>query len=411
MVVEIINVGTELLRGCTINTNAAYLAEECTKLGFPTAYQSVVGDEEKALMDALGTAVGRSDVVILTGGLGKDDLTKEVLAGYMGRKLSEDKRARADMKELFKKRGIENIPASNLKQALVIEGSTVLYNRNGTAPGMIVKADGGKCFVLLPGPPNELVPMFEEGVAPYLRKMGKGASVTKTVKVCGIGESMVESEIIHLLKDKKGPLVTTYAKSGEVHVHVTARAENGKDAEKAVKPVVKEIVKHFGDKVYSLDGNETLEESVIKHLGKKKLTLVTAESCTGGLLAGRLVNVPGASKVFQQGFVTYSNKAKRKTLEVSKDTLKKYGAVSRQTAKEMAKHAAIGHNSDVAVAITGIAGPGAEDTGKPIGTTYIACYYNGGTEVKEYLFAGDRAKIRAEAVTAALCLLREVVKV
>lgn len=407
MVVELVCVGTELLLGNIVNTNAAFLAEQCAALGLSCYYQSVVGDNEERLTLTLKTAMDRSDVVILCGGLGPtpDDLTKEVAAKVCGRPLVEDAHTRKMIEAYFEKSQWKVIPDNNWKQAEVPEGAIVVDNHNGTAPGIIIEVNG-KSVILLPGPPNELIPMFKNDIAPYLNRLQPEIIYSRMVKLAGIGESQVADEIDDLIQSQTNPTIATYAKTGEVHLRVTAKAKDEEEAKKLIKPVVKELKERFGKYVYSTKEEETLEEAVVKLLNKYDLSLTTAESCTGGLLSGRLVNVPGVSEVFKQGFVTYSDKAKRKLLDVSKSTLKKYGAVSEETVKEMAKGGVFATDSDVCVAISGIAGPDGGSEEKPVGTVYIGCYINDKMTVEKYLFKGNRAKIRDYAVVRALDLLR-----
>ena len=297
------------------------------------------------------------------------------------------------------------IPDNNWKQAMVPEEAIVIDNHNGTAPGIIIEKDG-KSVILLPGPPNELIPMFKDDIAGYLNRLQPEIICSKMVKLAGIGESQVADEIDDLIQKQTNPTIATYAKTGEVHLRVTAKVKNEEEAKKLIKPVVKELRERFGNYIYSVKEDETLEEAVVKLLGKHDLSLTTAESCTGGLLAGRLVNVPGVSEVFKQGFITYSDKAKRKLLDVNKATLKKYGAVSEETVKEMAKGGVFATDSDVCVAITGIAGPDGGSEEKPVGTVYIGCYIKDRLMVEKYLFKGNRAKIREYSVVRALDLLR-----
>lgn len=406
MTVELICVGTELLLGNIVNTNAAYLAEKCAGLGLSCYYQSVVGDNEQRLRETLQTAVKRSDIVILSGGLGptEDDLTKETAARVMGRELVEDAASRAHIEAYFAEKGMAPTE-NNWKQAMIPAGGIVLSNPNGTAPGVIIR-EGQTHVVLLPGPPHELIPMFEDHVVPYLKKLEPGVISSQTVKVCGIGESRVETLLMDLIDGQENPTIATYAKPGEVHIRVTAKAENEKDARKLIKPVVKELKSRLGNNVYTTDEEVTMEKAVVDLLIANGLTVTCAESCTGGLLSARLINVPGASEVYKSGYVTYSNKAKRKILGVKKSTLEKYGAVSRQTAEEMAKGLAFLAKSDVAVSITGLAGPDGGTEEKPVGLVYIACSVKGQVTVKEYHFAGNRMAVRAAAVSAALVLVR-----
>lgn len=407
MTVELVSVGTELLLGNIVNTNARYLAEKCALLGLSMYYQTVVGDNQERLAETVRTALGRADVVILTGGLGptEDDMTKEVCAEVMGCELAEDAHTRARIESYFRNSIYKEIPDNNWKQAIVPVGAKVLDNDNGTAPGLIIEKNG-KIAILLPGPPAELYPLFEQQVYPYLQGRQPEVIRSQMVKICGMGESQVEDKLLDLIDRQTNPTIATYAKTGEVHIRVTARAASEEEAKKLVKPVVKEIKSRFGDFVYSTKEDETLEESVVKLLTKYELTVTTAESCTGGLLAGRLVNVPGASEVFREGFITYSNKAKRKYLDVSKSTLKKYGAVSEQTAREMAKGGVFASDSDICIAVTGIAGPDGGSEEKPVGLVYISAYMNDKVTVQEFRFKGNRAKIREQAVVKALDLLR-----
>ena len=410
MVVELVCVGTELLLGNIVNTNAAFLAEQCAALGLSCFYQSVVGDNEERLSLTLKTAMDRSDVVILCGGLGPtpDDLTKEAAAKVCGLPLVVDAHSKEMIEKYFEKSQWKVIPDNNWKQAEVPEGAIVIDNHNGTAPGIIIEVNG-KSVILLPGPPNELIPMFKNDVAPYLNRLQPEIIYSKMVKLAGIGESQVAAEIDDLIQKQTNPTIATYAKTGEVHLRITAKAKDEDEARKLIKPVVKEVRERFGNNIYSTKEDETLEEAIVKLLKKHDLSLTTAESCTGGLLSGRLVNVPGVSEVFKQGFITYSDKAKRKLLDVSKSTLKKYGAVSEETVKEMAKGGVFATDSDICVAISGIAGPEGGSEEKPVGTVYIGCYINDKIKVEKYYFKGNRAKIRDYSVVRALDLLRRCI--
>lgn len=407
MVVELISVGTELLLGNIVNTNTQFLAEKCALLGLTMYHQVTVGDNHDRLAEVIWTALKRSDVIILTGGLGptEDDLTKEVCAEVMGFPLVEDTHTHERIEEYFRNNIYKVIPDNNWKQAIVPAGCIVLDNDNGTAPGLILEKYG-KSAILLPGPPNELYPLFMNQVYPYLQKLQPEVIRSQMVKICGVGESQVEDKILDLIDKQQNPTIATYAKTGEVHIRVTAKAATEEDAKKLVKPVVKEIKNRFGDYVYSTKEEETLEQAVVRLLKKYELTVTTAESCTGGLLAGRIINVPGASEVYNEGFITYSNKAKRKYLDVSKSTLKKYGAVSEQTAREMATGGVFATDSDACVAVTGLAGPDGGSEEKPVGLVYIATYMKDKVNVQKYQFKGNRAKIREQAVVKGLDLLR-----
>ena len=407
MIVELISVGTEILLGNIVNTNAAYLSEKCAQLGLSLYYQTVVGDNPDRLEETLKLALERSDIVILGGGLGptKDDLTKEAAARVLGKKLVEDPRSREMIQKFFDTRGIKEITDNNWKQALVPEGAIVVDNDNGTAPGLILE-EGEKTLILLPGPPGEMKPMFEKDIFPYLNQKQPEIIVSEMIKICGMGESRVETMIADLIEKQTNPTIATYAKIGEVHLRLTAKAADEAAARKLMKPVIWELKVRFGGSIYTTNEKMTLEESVVQLLKEQDLTLTTVESCTGGLFTGRLVNVQGASEVLKQGFITYSNKAKRKLIGVKKLTLKEFGAVSDKTAKEMAKGAILTTGSDVAVSITGIAGPDGGTKEKPVGLVYIAVSVKGNMRVEEYHFTGNRMKIRESAVVAALTLLR-----
>lgn len=407
MIVELISVGTELLLGNIINTNAAYLAEKCAAVGLSCYYQGVVGDNEKRLEDALRLALSRADIVILSGGLGptKDDLTKEVTAKVFGREIYEDAHTRERIAEYFRQMHSEKITQNNWKQALVPEGAIVVDNHNGTAPGLILEGED-KIAILLPGPPNELKPMFEKDIAPYLRRLEPESIYSKMVKLCGIGESRAETVVSDLM-EQSNPTLAPYAKVGEVHLRVTAKAKNEAEAEGMMTPVMEELYRRFGDLIFTEAEEVTLEQAIVELLREKKLTVTTAESCTGGRLAGRIMNVAGASNVYNEGYITYSNTAKAKLLGVKQETLEAFGAVSPQTAQEMAAGAAQAAGADAALSVTGIAGPGGGTKEKPVGLVYVGCYVKGHTRVEEYYFTGNRDKNRDYAVVRALTLLRE----
>ncbi len=409
MTVEIIAVGTEILLGNIVNTNAAYLAEKCAGLGLSCYYQDVVGDNEERLMETIRLALTRADIILLSGGLGptQDDLTKEAAAKVMGKELYLHEPSREAIRQFFAERNME-ITENNWKQAMVPEGCIVVENPGGTAPGIII-AENGKHVVLMPGPPGELIPMFEKSIIPYLSGLTTGVIYSQTVKICGVGESKAESMVEDLVNAQDNPTIATYAKTGEVHLRVTATAPDEKEAKKLVKPMVKELKGRFGNHVYTTDSEVTMEKAVVDLLMANKLTACTVESCTGGMLSARLINVPGVSEVFKSGYVTYSNKSKRKLLGIKKNILVKHGAVSEQIAREMAKTAAILARTDVSVSTTGIAGPDGGTPEKPVGLVYIGCNVCGRVTVKECHFHGTREKIRESTVSAALSLLRECI--
>ena len=414
MITELVSVGTEILLGNIVNTNSAYLSEKCALLGLSVYYQDVVGDNEGRMRDVIKTALDRSDVVILTGGLGptEDDITKEVTADLMGMPLKEDTHSRKlidkYLKEYEKNNPQRRITKNNYKQAMVPKGAIVLDNHNGTAPGLILEKKG-KTAILLPGPPNEMKPMFEEYIVPYLQKNQPEIIVSQMVKISGIGESQVAEEIQDLIEKQTNPTIAPYAKTGEVHLRVTASAENEKACKKLIKPVVKELKKRFGENVFATDESKTLEEAVIDLLKEKDLKLSLAESLTGGMIAQRIVNVSGASEVFGYGFVTYSNKAKHKCLGVKKSTLKEQGAVSAKCAREMAKGACKASGADISISVTGLAGPGGGTKETPVGTVFMGCCYEGRTIAKEFHFTGNRMRIREQTTAHALAMIRDCI--
>lgn len=409
MTVELICVGTELLLGNIVNTNAAYLAEQCALLGLSMYYQSVVGDNPGRLKELLTAARERSDLVILCGGLGptQDDLTKETAAEVMDRKLVMDLRAKEEIAAYFKQRKLP-ITENNWKQAMVPEGSIVLYNANGTAPGIIIEGEEVR-MILLPGPPGEMIPMFKEQVFPYLHRLQPEIICSKMVKLCGVGESRVETEILDLIENQSNPTIATYAKTAEVHLRITAKAASEAEAFSLIEPVEAELSRRFGTAIYTDEETVTLEEAIFQLLKKYRLTLSTAESCTGGLLSGRLVNVPGISSYFKEGYVTYSNEAKEKLLGVSHQTLETFGAVSRETAAQMASGCMKAAGADIGIGITGVAGPDGGTKEKPVGLVYIGCCLKGKLTVKEFLFHGNRSRVRESSVAQALTLLRAAI--
>lgn len=408
MVVELISVGTEILLGNIVNTNAAYLSEKCAALGLSCYHQSVVGDNEGRLEETVRLALSRSDIVILSGGLGptKDDLTKEVTAKVFGKKLFEDAHTKERIAGYFSKMQSKKITENNWKQAMVPEGAKVVDNHNGTAPGLIIE-ENGKTAILLPGPPNEIKPMFERDIVPYLRGLEPEGIYSKMVKICSIGESKAETMVLDLMENQSNPTLAPYAKTGEVHFRVTARASDEAEADKLMEPMLKELFERFGDKIYTTSEEVTLEEAIVDMLKEKNLTLTTAESCTAGLLAGRIMNAAGASQVYKEGYITYSNEAKERLVGVSRGTLESHGAVSHETAAEMAEGAARAAGADVSVSVTGIAGPDGGTKEKPVGLVYVGCCVKGKVRTEEFRFLGNRAKNREYAVVRALTLLRE----
>lgn len=405
MKAEIIAVGTEILLGDIVNTNAQYLSKSLADMGILVYHQSVVGDNSERLTEELKTSFKKADIVITTGGLGPttDDLTKEVGATYFNKKLILHQESLDKIESFFKTLN-RPLTENNKKQAYFPEGSIILNNDYGTAPGCIMEYDG-KILILLPGPPKENKPMFENYVIPYLKKFQEGTLVSKTLRISGIGESFVATEIAHLIEKKTNPTVAPYAKENEVTLRITAKASNAEEAHKLISPVENEIRDTLKENIYG-EGETSLENVVAQMLIEKNLSLSTAESCTGGLLAGRLINYPGISKVFMDGCVTYSNEAKMKRLGVKEETLQIYGAVSKNTAIEMAEGIAKTSNTDIGISSTGIAGPDGGTSEKPVGLVYIGLYIKGKAFVQKLTLPGDRQSVRQRAVSSALDFLR-----
>lgn len=415
MNIELISVGTELLLGNVINTNANYLSRRCAELGMNLYYQITVGDNYSRLTRVLQECLERSDIIILTGGLGptQDDMTKEAVAQVLNKELILDSHSKDRISEYFynKSPNLDNVQIThnNWKQALTIDGAIVLDNYNGTAPGYIVRDNingESKSIILLPGPPSEMIPMFEGHVYQYLHNLQDKVFLSRIVKICGIGEAKAETMIEDLITNQTNPTIAPYAKDGEVHFRVTASATSAEEAEQLICPVIDELERRFEDNIYSLDENENLEDVVVKLLKKLKMTLSTAESCTGGLFTGRIVNVAGISDIFKEGYITYADEAKVKLLGVNKETIDKYGVVSNEVAREMAEGACKTSGSDASVAITGIAGPGGGSQLKPVGLVYIACKVKDNIIVQEHIFKGNRQKVRYRTVISGLDLLR-----
>ena len=369
MTVELISVGTEILLGDILNTNAQYLSERLAELGISVIHQSTVGDNPKRLAETLEIALSRSDAVITTGGLGptSDDLTKEVCAEFFGYPLELDKKSLEKIEAYFLSKGTK-MPETNAKQALMPKDCIIFENNNGTAPGCVMEKNG-KIIIVLPGPPREMKAMFEDSAVPYLKQFSSGVIKSHSVRTFGIGESLMAQRAGSLL-DMENPTVAPYAKSGEALLRVTAKADCEETAEAMLAPVVEKIKDEFGSLVYGVDSN-SIEEATVKLLQEKGLTVATAESCTGGLIAKRITDVPGASEVFGCGIVSYQNKIKHGLLGVEEEMLQKYTAVSAVVAAQMALGAVKASGADIGVSVTGLAGPDSDEAGREVGLAYI----------------------------------------
>ncbi len=367
---ELISVGTEILLGDILNTNAQFLSTQMASLGFNVLFQCTVGDNRNRLLGVLKKAAERSDFLILTGGLGPtpDDMTKEVCAEFFEKELILHEPSLRQIEDFYKLKNLP-MPECNIKQALIPEGATVLSNDNGTAPGCIMEKDG-KAIIILPGPPKEMIPMFLDKVKPYLASFSNETIVSHSIRTFGIGESAMSEKVSDLL-ESSNPTVAPYAKNGEALLRVTAKADSKENADRLMMPVIDEIKNRLGNYIYGIDTG-SVEETVVKLLKEKKLTVAFAESCTGGLCAKRITDIPGASSVFHCGVISYSDEIKNKVLGVSAESLRKYGAVSAVVAAEMALGVKKLSGATFGVSVTGMAGPESDDPLIPVGRIYIA---------------------------------------
>ena len=404
---EILCVGTELLLGDIVNTNAAFLSASLAELGIAVYHHTVVGDNPDRLRAALKEASERSDLILMSGGLGPtcDDLTKETTASFFGRRLVMNEAELEEISVYFREMG-RPMTENNAKQARIPEGAAVICNNYGTAPGVAI--EGESCTVImLPGPPRELEPMFREEVVPYLRANGglsDGVIFSRNVHIIGMGESSVENELRELIRDSQNPTVAPYCVAGEVRLRVTAKADDHEKALAMCDAVVGEIKSSpVGEFIYGVDC-ETVERALADALCERGLTFACAESCTGGLIAKRMTDLAGVSQVFLGGAVTYANSAKEGILGVSRKTLEAHGAVSEQVAREMAEGARRVFGADVAVSTTGIAGPGGGTDEKPVGTVCVGISTKNDTRALTLHLSPrrDRTYIRTVSATNAL---------
>lgn len=405
---ELIAVGTELLLGNIANTDAQMLSKELSALGINVFFHTVVGDNPGRLREAVEIAKNRADIIITTGGLGPtcDDLTKNVLAEAFGKKLVYNEEAARRMEDFFRKLHPEtgNMTENNYQQAWLPEGCVPFQNDWGTAPGCGFEADGIR-VVMLPGPPSECTPMFRHRAVPYLRELTDGVIVSRSLRLFGIGESALESQLREEMNAMTNPTLAPYAKEGEVELRVTAKAHDDNAARALIAPVEEALLERLGPLVYGVDV-PSLEAVCLELLKQNGLTLSAAESCTGGLVAKRLTDLPGASSVFSGGVVSYTNEVKANALGVPREMLAEFGAVSPQVAAAMARGARALTGSDLAVAVTGVAGPDADDRGNPVGLVYVALVWEGGEHVRTVHGAGARSRIRQVAANHAFDLVR-----
>ena len=407
---ELIAVGTEILLGNIANTDAQMLSERLAELGINVLYHTVVGDNPQRLREALELARTRVDIIITTGGLGPtyDDLTKQTICDTFGRKNVLHPEIETWLRNLFAARK-RPMAESNLQQAYLPENCTVFHNHNGTAPGCAF-CEGGVHVLMLPGPPRECELMFRTGAEPYLRALSEGVIASHTLRIYGRGESDMEAMLRDKIEKMTNPTVAPYAKSDECMLRVTAKAATAEAAEAMLRPAVDEVMAVVGEWVYGIDV-DNLESVCVAMLKERGLTLAAAESCTGGLIAKRVTDVPGASAVFLGGVVSYTNGIKNKVLNVPQSLLDEYGPVSEPVARAMAEGARALTGADYALSVTGVAGPDSDERGNPVGLVYIGLASAEGTVVKERSF-GKRSRdhVRAQAANTAFDMLRRKLK-
>jgi nicotinamide-nucleotide amidase len=403
---EIIAIGSELLTPDRSDTNSLWLTEKLNGIGIEVKLKTIVGDDDARLEETIKDALRRSRVVIMTGGLGptEDDITRKVAARALGRRLKLDEKVLEEISARFLSFG-RSMPQINSRQAMVIEGAEVLANPNGTAPGMFIEYDT-RSVVLLPGPPREMRPMYETFVQPKLAaKAGDVRVVRRVLRVAGMGESALDERIAPVYTQYKNPQTTILFNRSEIEIHLTAQAKTEQEAELLLDGLAGQIEERLGHSVFAFRG-ETMEEVVGLRLAVGGFTLAVAESCTGGLIAERLTEVPGSSVYFMEGVVAYSNEAKTRTLGVDADLISRVGAVSAEVAEAMAEGVRNRADTDFGLSVTGIAGPGGGSEEKPVGLVYIALADDAHTEHRKLMLPGDRHLIRWRASQAALDLLR-----
>ena len=376
MKTAILTVGTEILFGQIVNTNAAFLSQELQNMGYDVMYHYSVGDNPGRLKELIAFAFHDCDLILTTGGLGptQDDLTKEVIAEAMGDVIVENEECMKALLDNYKRAGRTMTP-NNLKQAYMPSRARVLPNDAGTAPGFALEKDG-KLIISMPGPPREMKRMFELQVKPILESMQDSVIFYRIIRTFGLGESSMETVLLPLIDGQTDPTIATYAKEGECSLRVASKRATKEEAVEAVDRMIEDVNKLIGEYIYSYD-DEDLVDVVGKLLLEKHITISCAESCTGGLFAAALTDIPGISEVFERGIVTYSNRAKMEELGVKAETLDKFGAVSPETACEMASGLAEKTGSDLCISVTGIAGPGGGTAEKPVGLAYIGIAYKG----------------------------------
>lgn len=402
---ELIAVGTEILLGEIVNTDAQLISQGLSELGINVFYQTVVGDNPDRLRRVIEEAKERADIIVTTGGLGPtlDDLTKETLAAVFGKKMELHQPSYDRLVDFFNQIGREMTP-NNVKQAWLPEGCTVFTNDWGTAPGCAFEADG-KHVLMLPGPPRECNPMWKERAMPYLYPLAGGCIVSHNIRVFGLGESNMENILHDKMAEMQNPTIAPYARTSECFARITAKADTTAEAEAMLAPVVAEVAEILGEYVYGIDV-DSLEQVVGDGLRAHGLTLAVAESCTGGLLSKRITDLAGASDYYKGGVCSYSNDVKMGVLGVQKETLDTVGAVSAEVAEQMALGVACVLGADVGVGITGIAGPGGGTEEKPVGLVYVSVCKDGVCHTRKMNSSLGRDRVRMQAASTALDLIR-----
>ncbi|MDT5296147.1 MAG: nicotinamide-nucleotide amidase [Acidobacteriota bacterium] len=403
---EIIAVGSELLTPFRTDTNSLWLTDRLNTVGVEVKLKTIVGDDDARLEETIRDAVKRSGIVVITGGLGptEDDITRKITARALGRRLLLDEKVLEEIRERFLHWG-RKMPEINARQAMVIEGAEVLANPNGSAPGMYVEHEN-RVLVLLPGPPREMKPMFDELVLPRLSGRAGGVRVARRVlRVAGLGESAVDERIAPVYTQYKNPQTTILFTNTDIEIHLTAQGKTEPEAELLLDGLAGQIEERLGDSVFAFRG-ETMEAVVGLRLAVGGFTLAVAESCTGGLVAHRLTEVAGSSTYFTEGVVTYSNESKTRLLDVPAELIESRGAVSAEVAEAMAEGVKRRAGTDFGLAVTGVAGPGGGSTEKPVGLVYVALADDAHTEHRRLMLPGDRHLIRWRASQSALDLLR-----
>lgn len=404
MKAEIISVGTELLLGNILNTNAKFLSEKLAEMGIDVYYQTTVGDNENRILETTINALKRADILIFSGGLGptEDDCTKEAVCRAINKKMYLDEKILKSINDFF----IDRImPESNKKQAYVPEGSRILNNDFGTAPGFYIEEDK-KILVLLPGPPVELIPMFNNYAIPMLKLQSNLIIKSRIIRTIGVGESLLEEKIADLIHEQANPTLATYAGRGQVDIRLTAKASSIEAANELLNTMQIELDKRIKEYIYSYN-NETIEEVIFKMLNERKLKIGFCESCTAGLITSRIASIPGASRVLERSYITYSNLSKIEEANVSQETLNNYGAVSEETAVEMAKGLLNNSPIDISVSVTGIAGPSGETKDKTVGLAYICLATKERHIVIKNNFNGSRETNRQRFANSAFNLIRK----